>query len=83
MRIMIRSGRILEGTPLDIVRRMQRDTVLTPMRLSEYIDWSVANTFTFEGLVLTVSGVGDARRAASLLNELLARGLAVEDSPAA
>lgn len=80
MRIMIRDGRVFEGTPLEIVRRMQKSAVLAPIAVAEYIDWVAANTFTSKGIALSLSGGSDAQRAASLLREMLAHGLAVEES---
>jgi hypothetical protein len=62
---------------MDIVLRMRSLAfAMQDAPVGEYIEWVISNTQRFEGKVLAVHGSTDEERAASLLHELVAAGLA-------
>jgi hypothetical protein len=77
MKIVMRDGRVFQGTALQIVRAMQDIAFgveqLTP---DQYIDWVVANARRFEEVELVVGGATTEERAGSLVEEMVAKGLA-------
>jgi hypothetical protein len=77
MKIMLQDGRLMQGTPKQIVQQM-RDlaTFFEGKSFSEYIDWVVANTLRFEGFELHITGETDDERAQSLVDEMLRTDLA-------
>ncbi|ADO70389.1 conserved uncharacterized protein [Stigmatella aurantiaca DW4/3-1] len=77
MVIVMRDGRVLQGTAVQIVKGMQ-DIAFGVERLSlgEYVDWVVANAQRFESATLNVQGETDEAKAASLVDEMLREGLA-------
>lgn len=79
MVIVMRDGRVLQGTAVQIVKGMQ-DIAFGVERLSlpEYIDWVVANAQRFESAELRVRGETDEEKAASLVDEMLREGLATK-----
>jgi hypothetical protein len=79
MRIhMIRDGRVLEGTPRQIVEAMRYIAFGQEQRsLSEYIDWLVDQVQRIESIDLKVEGDTDDEKAASLVQAMLTSGLAV------
>jgi hypothetical protein len=78
MKIVMRDGRVFQGTALQIVKAM-RDIAfgIEQMTLDQYIDWIVQNALRFEEVELVVSGATTEERAGSLVEEMLAKGLAV------
>jgi len=80
MRIhMIRDGRVLEGTPRQIVEAMRYIAFGQEQRsLSEYIDWLVDQVQRIESIDLKVEGDTDDEKAASLVQAMLNSGLAVK-----
>ncbi len=77
MKIVMRDGRVFQGTPLQIVRGMQDIAFgvddFTP---SQYMEWVVANALKFEEVELNVTGESDEDKARSLVDEMLKHGLA-------
>ncbi len=77
MKIVMRDGRVFQGTPLQIVRGMQDIAFgvddFTP---SQYMEWVVANARKFEEVELNVTGESDEDKARSLVDEMLKHGLA-------
>ncbi len=78
MRIrMMSDGRVFEGTPKQIVEAMQYIAFGQENRtLGEYIDWLVGQVERLEETPLKVEGETDDERAASLVDAMLANGLA-------
>ena len=77
MRIVTRDERVLEGTPLQIVRAMKGMAFgVEGLTMRQYIEWVVANAERFEGVVLKVEGGTDEELVASLVTEMLRTGLA-------
>nr|BDT31994.1 hypothetical protein MFMH1_16630 [Myxococcus sp. MH1] len=77
MVIEMRDGRVLQGTPVQIVRAMQDIAFgVERLSLSEYVDWVVANAQRFESVALRVQGDTDEAKAASLVDEMVREGLA-------
>lgn len=79
MIIIIRAdGRRMTGTPLQIVQHMQFLAFgQEKATLSEYIDWSVSMLQQMQGVELKVVGETDEERAASFIDEMVAKGLAL------
>jgi hypothetical protein len=77
MQIVMRDGRLFQGTAIQIVRAMQ-DIAMPAQHLSlaEYIDWVAGNTRRFEEIELEIKGDSDEARAASLVDEMVRVGLA-------
>ena len=80
MRIkMTNDGRVFEGTPRQIVEAMQYIAFGQENRtLGEYIDWLVDQVERLEETSLKVEGETDEEKAASLVQAMLANGLAVK-----
>ena len=79
MRIQMNDGRVLEGTPVQIVGEMQYLAFGQEGKsLGEYVDWTVAQLERFTGVKLAVEGTSDEEKAASLVRAMLDAGLAVE-----
>ena len=78
MRIrMMSDGRVFEGTPKQIVEAMQYIAFGQEHRtLGEYIDWLVDQVQRLESMELKVEGDTDEEKAASLVQVILAAGLA-------
>lgn len=78
MRIrIVEDGRILQGTPLQMVQQMQsvafgRDD----MTIDQYVDWVATQLATMMGVQLEVRGTTADERARSLVDELLRAGFA-------
>ena len=78
MRIVMRDGRVFEGTALEIVEAMQDIAFgVEEMTLDEYIDWVVQNAQRFEEVELKVAGETTEERAKDLVTGMLWAGLAV------
>ena len=77
MKIVMRDGRVFQGTALRIVKAMQDIAFgVEQMTLDEYIDWVVQNARRFEEVELKVAGETTEERANALVDEMLAKGLA-------
>ena len=78
MRIRLMSdGRVLEGTAKQIVEAMQYIAFGQETRtLGEYIDWLTDQVERLEQTALNIEGDTDEEKAASLVDAMLANGLA-------
>jgi hypothetical protein len=77
MKIVMRDGRVFQGTALQIVKAMQDIAFgVEQMTLDQYIDWVVQNAQRFEEVELKVAGETTEDRAKALIEEMLAKGLA-------
>jgi len=78
MRIrMLNDGRVFQGTPKQIVEAMQYIAFGQENRtLGEYIDWLVDQVERLESTSLNVEGDTDEEKAASLVQAMVASGLA-------
>ena len=78
MKIVMRDGRVFQGTALQIVKEMQDIAFgVEQMTLDQYIDWVLQNAQRFEEVELAVAGETTAERAKALVAEMLRAGLAV------
>lgn len=78
MVIVMRDGRVFQGTPEQIVRAMQDIAFgADGMSLDEYIDWVIENACRFEGVELKADGATPELRASSLIDGMVNRGLAL------
>jgi hypothetical protein len=78
MKIVMRDGRVFQGTALQIVKSMQDIAFgVEQMTLDQYIDWVVDNARRFEEVELTVAGETSEERAKALVAEMVRAGLAV------
>lgn len=76
-RIVMRDGRVFEGTPLEIVRDMKFIAFgVDHLDLDSYITWVAANARKFEGVVLETEGLTTEKRAHGLVGAMLRAGLA-------
>ena len=70
-------GRVLQGTPKQIVEAMRSIAFGQEDRtLGEYIDWAAEMASSMMGVELTVLGETDEEKAASLVEAMLEAGLA-------
>lgn len=77
MRIVMRDGRVFQGTALQIVKAMQDIAFgVDDFTVAKYVEWVVANAQRFEGVDLNVQGEQDEELANSLISEMLRTGLA-------
>ncbi len=77
MKIVMRDGRVSQGTALQIVKAMQDIAFgVEQMTLDQYIDWVVQNAQRFEEVELKVAGETTEERAKALVDEMLVKGLA-------
>lgn len=77
MTIRLKDGKTFTGTPLEIVRQMQALAFAAAgLDVAGYCTFVVENARKFDGVELFVTGDSDEERAASLVEELLATGLA-------
>jgi hypothetical protein len=78
MRIVMRDGRVFQGTALQIVKAMQDIAFgVDDFTIPKYIEWVVANARKFEEVELDVKGDTDDELAKSLVTEMVRAGLAV------
>jgi hypothetical protein len=76
MKIVMRDGRVFQGTSLQIVKAMQDIAFgVEDFTVPKYVEWVVANARKFEDVDLDVKGATDEERAASLVDEMLRTGL--------
>ncbi len=77
MKIVMRDGRVFQGTALQIVKAMQDIAFgVEDFTVPKYVEWVVANAQRFEEVELDVKGATDDELAASLVDEMLRTGLA-------
>jgi hypothetical protein len=77
MKIVMRDGRVFQGTALQIVKAMQDIAFgVEQMTLDQYIDWVVENARRFEAVDLNPAGETTEERAKALVDEMIAKGLA-------
>ena len=71
-------GRVLEGTPLEIVQCMHATAIFQQdLSLTEYMDWLVVQMKSVTGREVLLAGKGDEQRAESLVKAMIEEGLAV------
>ena len=76
MKIVMRDGRVFQGTALQIVKAMQDIAFgVEDFTVPKYIEWVIANARKFEEVELDVKGGTDEELAASLVAEMLRTGL--------
>jgi len=76
-RIVMRDGRVFEGTPLEIVRDMKFIAFgVDHLDLDGYISWVAENARKFEGAELSTEGATTKERARRLVEAMLRTGLA-------
>lgn len=77
MKLTMRDGRVFEGTPVVIVQAMQALAFgVEGLSVDAYIDWVIENARRFEGVELVVASGSAGERAASLVEAMVAKGLA-------
>ena len=77
MKIVMRDGRVFQGTAIQIVRDMKSIAFgVDRQSLSEYIDWVAAQALRLEGVDVCIAGNTDEAKAGALLAELIRTGLA-------
>jgi hypothetical protein len=77
MKIVMRDGRVFQGTAVQIVQAMQSIAFgVETFTLDQYIDWVIDNAQRFEGVELKVQGQTDEVRAGALVTAMLDLGLA-------
>lgn len=77
MKIVMRDGRVFQGTALQIVKAMQDIAFgVEQMTPDQYIDWVVANALRFETVELRVTGETTEERAKALVEAMIESGLA-------
>ena len=75
MKIVMRDGRVFQGTALQIVKAMQDIAFgVEEPTVPKDIEWVVANARQFEEVELDVKGETDEELAASLVAEMLRTG---------
>jgi len=76
-RIMMRDGRVFEGTPVEIVRDMKFIAFgVDHLDLDGYITWVADNARKFENVKLSTEGATTEERARRLVEGMLRTGLA-------
>ena len=76
MKLVMRDGRVFQGTAVQIVRAMQDIAFgVEDFTLPQYIEWVVANARKFEEVELDVKGTSEEELAASLVAEMVRTGL--------
>jgi hypothetical protein len=77
MNIEMKDGRVLQGTPLQIVKAMQELAFgVDGYSIGQYIESVVDYAFRFESVTLKVTGTSDEEQAKSLVDEMLRTDLA-------
>ncbi|MBI4509073.1 MAG: hypothetical protein HY698_05530 [Deltaproteobacteria bacterium] len=73
----MRDGCVFEGTPRQIAQAMKAIAFdVESLSLCKYIDWVARSTLEFEGIELHVQGATENEKAAALVREMMANGLA-------
>ena len=77
MKIVMRDGRVFQGTAVQIVKAMQDIAFgVEQMTLDQYIDWVIDNARRFEEVELKAEGASTDERAKALVEQMVAKGLA-------
>jgi hypothetical protein len=77
MKLVMRDGRVFQGTALQIVKAMQDIAFgVEQLTTDQYIDWVVANAMRFESVELRVTGETTDERASALVEAMVSAGLA-------
>jgi hypothetical protein len=77
MKIVMRDGRVFQGTAVQIVQAMQSIAFgVETFTLDQYIDWVIDNARRFEGIELNAQGRTDEGRAEALVKAMIDCGLA-------
>jgi hypothetical protein len=77
MKIVMRDGRVFQGTAMQIVKAMQDIAFgVDQMSLDQYVDWVIENARRFEEIELKAEGATTEERAKALVEEMVAKGLA-------
>ena len=77
MKIVMRDGRVFQGTEVQIVKAMQDIAFgVDQMTLDQYIDWVIENARRFEEVELRADGTTTDDRAKALVEDMVAKGLA-------
>ena len=77
MKLLMRDGRVFQGTPLQIVQAMHAIAFgVDQLALDRSIDWDVDTARRFEEVDLKVPEGSVEERAAVLVEEMVAKGLA-------
>jgi hypothetical protein len=77
MNIEMRDGRVLSGTPLQIVRQMKELAFgVDELSFAQYVAFVVQQAQRFESVDLDVKGSDDSELAKSLVDEMTRTGLA-------
>ncbi len=77
MKIVMRDGRVFQGTAVQIVKAMQDIAFgVDQMTPDQYIDWVIENARRFEDVELKAEGATTDDRAKALVEEMVAKGLA-------
>jgi hypothetical protein len=77
MKIVMRDGRVFQGTAVQIVQAMQSIAFgVETFTLDQYIDWVIDNARRFEGIELRAQGQTEDARAGALVAAMLDLGLA-------
>lgn len=75
MQIRMRDGRVLNGTPLEIVEEMRDLAFFESPNLNEYITWTIEQAESMR-IKLVVVGDTDDERCASLIDSMIENDLA-------
>ena len=76
MKIVMRDGRVFQGTPLQIVQAMRAIAFTVPdYTIQQYVEWIVENAQRHEDVALHAVGDTDEALATSLIQEMLRTGL--------
>jgi hypothetical protein len=76
MKIVMRDGRVFQGTALQIVRAMQDIAFgVEDFTIPQYVEWVATNARKFEEVELNAKGETDEDLAVSLVDEMLRTGL--------
>jgi hypothetical protein len=77
MKIVMRDGRVFQGTAVQIVKAMQDIAFgVDQMTPDQYIDWVIENARRFEAVELRADGTTTDDRAKALVEDMVAKGLA-------
>ncbi|MFI5298635.1 MAG: hypothetical protein ACHREM_11095 [Polyangiales bacterium] len=77
MKIVMRDGRVFQGTAMQVVKAMQDIAFgVDEMTLDQYIDWVVDNARRFEAVELAIVGTTTEERAQTLVDSMIETGLA-------
>lgn len=80
MKIVMRDGRVLKGSEVEIVEAMKALAFgVERLSLAEYVRWVAENASRFDGVELAVTGETSDELASSLVREMVRTGLAHQE----